>query len=96
MAKTKTPKTAKPTPAKRDRHSIAVILTASGTLIAGKRRIEAFTKKNPDAKIVLSEIHHYAMLPYLHAAKDEDGHLHLATLSAADENDWTIVSGKEA
>lgn len=93
MATTKTAK--RPAP-KKDRHATPVIVTASGQMIATRKRIEAFKQKNPDAKIVISEVHHYAMLRFLHVAKDEDGRLHLATLSAVDENDWTVISGKEA
>ncbi len=85
MAKT----TKKPT--KRDRHLTPVIVTASGQLIAGKRRIQAFTVKHPDTKIAIRELHHYAMLKYLHPAKDDDGNMFLATQSTCDENGWTIL-----
>ncbi len=90
MSKTKK----KPAP-KKDRQATPVIVTASGHMVATKKRIEAFMQKNPDAKIVISEIHHYAMLPFLRVAKDEDGKLHLCTATIADENDWTIVTGEE-
>ncbi len=87
MAKT----TRKPASKKKDRHLTPVIVTASGVVVAGKRRINAFLKES-DAKVVISEVHHYAMLPFLRVARDEDGHLHLATATTADECDWTILS----
>jgi len=85
--------TAKPK-TKRDRHATPVILTASGRLVAGKRRIEKFQRES-DAKIVARELYHYAMLPYLRVARDDEGRLHITTTTAADENDWTIVTGEE-
>ncbi len=76
---------------KRDRHLTPVIVTASGVVVAGKRRINAFLKES-DAKVVISEVHHYAMLPFLRVARDEDGHLHLATISRCDEEGWHVLA----
>jgi hypothetical protein len=87
---------AKKTAPKKDRHATPVIVTASGQVIATRKRITKFLAEHSDTKVLISEIHHYAMLRFLHVAKDDEGRLHLATLSAADEEGWTIVSGKEA
>jgi hypothetical protein len=97
MAKT-TPKKSKKTPAtpKRDRHSTPVVLVEDGTLIAGKRRIAEFTEKNPAARIVASEWWHFGSLPYLRAAKDEDGRLHITNETTAAEHDWTIIADPES
>ncbi len=79
---------------RKDRHLTVtpVIVTASREVVAGRRRIEAFKRKNPDTKIVVQELHHYAMLAFLHVARDDEGHLHLATTTCSDENDWTSLS----
>ncbi len=72
-----------------------MIVTASGQVVAGKRRIEKFLSKHRDAKVVVSELHHYAMVAggYLRAARDERGRLHLATQSAIDAEGWEEVVG---
>ncbi len=83
----------KKTPSKKkDRHLTPVIVAASGQVVAGKRRIAAFTAKHPDAKVVIRELHHYAMLPFLHAARDDDGNMFLATQTTIDIEGWEVVS----
>lgn len=95
MAKTAKKTTSKKpaTAPKKDRHATPVIVTASGKVVAGKRRINAYLKES-DSKVVIRELHHYAMLPFLRVARDDDGRLHLTTTTRADEEGWTL-SGEE-
>lgn len=86
MAKTKTKR-----PTKRDRHAAPVVVTRDGELVAGKRRIVAYVEKNGPKSVAISEFHHYAMIAFLHVARDEDGKLHLATTSQCDEEGWDLV-----
>lgn len=57
--------------------------------LAGKRRVARFMEKHLDAKPVISEVHHYAMLAFLRVARDDEGELHLATSTRIDEESWT-------
>lgn len=56
---------------------------ASGVVVAGKRRIDAHLKKHGAASVALHEFHHYAMIPFLRVARDDEGKLHLATATPA-------------
>ncbi len=69
-----------------------MIVTAAGQLIAGKRRIARYVEKHGAKTVLISEWHHYAMLPFLRVARDDDGEVHLVTLSAADEESWTVLA----
>ncbi len=97
MAKTKkSSRRSAPTNDKRDRHAIAVVLTASGTLIAGKRRIARHVEKNGAKSVLLHEWWHFGSLPFLRVARDDAGKLRIATETTADENSWEVVTTKEA
>ena len=76
----------------RDRHATPVVVTKAGTVIAGKRRIEAHLKKHGAASVAIHEFHHYAMLPFLRVARDEDGKLHLCTESSTDTEGWDLIA----
>ncbi len=91
MAKTSKKSSRKSSNGKRDRHLTPVIVTAAGKVVAGKRRIDAYLKES-ESRVVISEVHHYAMLPFLRVAKDEEGHLHLATITRCDEEGWTVLA----
>ncbi len=91
-APTKKTPTKKP---QRDRHLVPVIVTTSGEVVAGQRRIKKFLAKNKPT-IVIHEWHHYAILPFLRVAREEDGRLHLATTTHADEQGWEILGEEVA
>jgi len=40
-------------------------VTATGDVVAGKRRILKFREEHPDAKVTVRELHHYASPRFL-------------------------------
>ncbi len=92
MVKTSKKPAAKKPRTKRDRHLTPVIVTASGEVVAGKRRIARFVEKHGAKAVLLSEFHHYTMIPFLHAAKDDDGNMFLATQTTIDEQGWEVLT----